>query len=60
MYRCRAATRTRCPSTRTSSRSGSAFVPNSTTVAPFTDTRPPVMSTSAARLDAMPAADRIF
>src|SRR5688500_5809618 len=43
-----------------SSTSGSAFVPSSLTVAPLTWTRPSSMSFSAARREAMPAAEMIF
>src|SRR5438552_3058023 len=50
----------RRPSTRMSSCAGSAFVPSSVTVAPFTDTRPSSINFSLARRDAMPACDSIF
>jgi hypothetical protein len=50
----------RWPSTRMSSRRASARVPSSRIVVPLTDTRPWVMSVSAARLEATPAAERIF
>jgi hypothetical protein len=50
----------RWPSTRMSSRRASARVPNSRIVVPLTDTRPWVMSVSAARLEDTPAAERIF
>jgi len=43
-----------------SSRAGSARVPSSSTVTPFTDTRPLTIRVSAARLDETPAAERIF
>ncbi len=50
----------RRPSTRMSSRDGSALVPNSRTVWPLTETRPSASSCSEARREATPAADRIF
>src|SRR5260221_10748196 len=43
-----------------SSRAGSALLPSSRTVAPFTCTRPSSISCSLARRDATPACDRIF
>src|SRR5437867_10785825 len=43
-----------------SSRAGSALVPSSRIVAPFTVTRPSSISCSDARREAMPACDRIF
>ena len=43
-----------------SSRDGSALVPSSRTVVPFTVTRPSSISCSDARREAMPACDRIF
>src|SRR5215203_6038898 len=50
----------RRPSTRMSSSEASAFVPSSRTVVPFTVTRPSSISCSDARLEAIPACDRIF
>ena len=50
----------RRPSTLISSAAGSAFDPSSVTVLPLTVTRPWVMSVSAVRRDATPAAERIF
>src|SRR3954469_19692714 len=50
----------RLPSTRMSSRAGSALVPSSRTVVPLTVTRPSSISCSAARREAMPACDKIF
>jgi len=43
-----------------SSRDGSAFVPSSVTVVPLTVTRLSSMRRSDARLEAMPACDKIF
>src|SRR5206468_190207 len=43
-----------------SSRAGSAFVPSSKVVTPFTLTRPSRIICSDARRDATPACDRIF
>src|SRR5512146_1633469 len=42
------------------SRCGSALLPNSLTISPFTDTRPWVINSSAWRREAMPAAAMIF
>src|SRR4029453_12936889 len=50
----------RRPSTLITSLSGSAFVPSSRTVSPFTITRPSRIIVSEARRDATPAVDRIF
>src|SRR5882762_9068547 len=43
-----------------SSRAGSAFVPSSRMVVPFTVTRPSSINCSEARRDATPACERIF
>ena len=50
----------RRPSTLISSTDGSAFDPSSVTVLPLTVTRPCVISVSAVRREATPAAERIF
>src|SRR6476661_7500847 len=50
----------RRPSTLISSCSGSARVPSVVTVLPLTATRPCVISSSASRRDATPAAEMIF
>ena len=48
------------PSTRTTSESGSTRIPCSVTSRPFTSTRPSLISCSAARRDATPAAASTF
>src|SRR5436190_5379260 len=50
----------RRPSTLITSLLGSAFVPSSSTVSPFTMTRPSRIIFSEARRDATPALDKIF
>src|SRR5579864_919747 len=48
------------PFTRMWSRSGSALLPSSVTICPLTDTTPELISSSALRRDAIPAAAMIF
>src|SRR5437016_10076737 len=50
----------RRPSTRMSSREGSAFVPRARSASPFTVTRPSSINCSLARREATPAWERIF